>query len=39
MPDGNLLVRGGYVLTMDSGGDIPGADVHVKDGVIQAVGR
>ena len=39
MPGGNLLVRGGYVLTMDSGGDIPGADVHIKDGVIQAVGH
>ena len=38
MSDGNLLVRGGYVLTMDSAGDIPSADVHVKDGVIHAVG-
>jgi cytosine/adenosine deaminase-related metal-dependent hydrolase len=37
--DGNLLVRGGYVLTMDSAGDIPGGDVHIKDGVIHAVGR
>jgi len=39
VPGGNFLVRGGYVLTMDSRGDIPGADVHVKDGVIQAVGH
>jgi 5-methylthioadenosine/S-adenosylhomocysteine deaminase len=35
----NLLIRGGYVLTMDSAGDIPGGDVHVRDGVIQQVGR
>jgi 5-methylthioadenosine/S-adenosylhomocysteine deaminase len=34
----NLLIRGGYVLTMDSAGDIPGGDVHVRDGVIQAIG-
>ena len=38
MSDGGLLIRGGYVLTMDSAGDLPGADVHVKDGVIQAIG-
>src|SRR5215469_4134984 len=36
--DGNVLIRGGYVLTMDSGGDIPGGDVHVRDGEIVAVG-
>jgi cytosine/adenosine deaminase-related metal-dependent hydrolase len=35
----NLLIRGGYVLTMDRAGDIPGGDVHVRDGVIQAIGR
>jgi cytosine/adenosine deaminase-related metal-dependent hydrolase len=35
----NLLIRGGYVLTMDAAGDIPGGDVHVCDGVIKAVGR
>jgi 5-methylthioadenosine/S-adenosylhomocysteine deaminase len=35
----NLLIRGGYVLTMDSAGDLPGADVHLRDGVIQQVGR
>ena len=34
----NLVIRGGYVVTMDSAGDIPGGDVHVSDGVIQAVG-
>jgi 5-methylthioadenosine/S-adenosylhomocysteine deaminase len=37
--DANLLIRGGFVLTMDSAGDIPGGDVHVCDGVIKAVGR
>jgi len=36
--DGNLLVHGGYVLTLDSAGDIPGGDVHVRDGVIQSIG-
>jgi cytosine/adenosine deaminase-related metal-dependent hydrolase len=35
----NLLIRGGYILTMDSAGDIAGGDVHVRDGVIQAIGR
>jgi cytosine/adenosine deaminase-related metal-dependent hydrolase len=35
----NLLIRGGYVLTMDSAGDLPGADVHIRDGVIQQIGR
>lgn len=35
----NLLIRGGYVLTMDSAGDIPGGDVHLRDGVIQEIGR
>jgi cytosine/adenosine deaminase-related metal-dependent hydrolase len=35
----NLLIRGGYVLTMDSAGDLPAGDVHIRDGVIQAVGR
>ena len=34
----NLLIRGGYVLTMDSAGDLPGGDVHLRDGVIQQVG-
>jgi len=35
----NLLIRGGYVLTMDSADDIPDGDVHIRDGVIQAIGR
>ena len=35
---GSLLIRGGHVLTMDSAGDIPGGDVHIRDGVIQAIG-
>jgi 5-methylthioadenosine/S-adenosylhomocysteine deaminase len=35
----DLLIRGGYVLTMDVAGDIPGGDVHLRDGVIAAVGR
>src|SRR5215469_12662725 len=34
-----LLVRGGYVITMDPGaGDIPGGDVLVSEGMIAAVG-
>jgi 5-methylthioadenosine/S-adenosylhomocysteine deaminase len=37
--DGNLLIRGGYLLTMDSAGDLPDADVHVRDGVIAQIGR
>src|ERR1700747_3716304 len=36
--DVNLLIRGGYVLTMDSAGDLPGGDVHVRDGVIERIG-
>ena len=39
MSHANLLIRGGYVLTMDLAGDIPGGDVHVCDGVIKAVGK
>ena len=35
----NALIRGGYVVTMDSAGDLPGADVHVRDGIIAAVGE
>ena len=27
------------MLTMDSGGDLPGADVHIRDGVIRQIGR
>ena len=37
---GEWLLRGGYVMTMErSVGDLAGADVHVRDGVIVAVGR
>jgi 5-methylthioadenosine/S-adenosylhomocysteine deaminase len=35
----NAVIRGGYVLTMDPAGDLPGGDVHVRDGVIAAVGE
>ncbi len=34
------LIRNAYVLTMDAAlGDVPGGDVHVRDGAIAAVGR
>ena len=37
---GEYLVRNGYVLTMDEGlRDIPGGDVHVRNGQIVAVGK
>ena len=37
---GEWLLRGGYVMTMErSVGDLADADVHVRDGVIVAVGR
>ena len=37
-PKPPLLIRGGYLLTMDPGtGDIPGGDVLVSDGAIAAV--
>ena len=35
---GNLVIRNAYVMTMDTAGDLPDADVHVRDGVIVAVG-
>jgi len=34
----DILVRGGYVITMDAVGDIPGGDILVRDGVITAIG-
>jgi cytosine/adenosine deaminase-related metal-dependent hydrolase len=35
-----LLIRNGYVLTMDAGvGDVAGGDVHLRGGSIAAVGR
>lgn len=37
---GDYLLRNAYVMTMDpSLGDIPGGSVHVKNGVIAAVGK
>lgn len=37
---GEFLVRGAWVLTMDPAlGDFPDGDLHVRDGVIVAVGR
>lgn len=36
---GEFVIRNGYILTMDPAlGDIPNGDIHVKDGVIVAVG-
>jgi 5-methylthioadenosine/S-adenosylhomocysteine deaminase len=35
---GEYLIRGAYVMTMDRSGDLPGANVHVRDGRIVAVG-
>src|SRR5262249_42600402 len=34
-----FVLRGGYVMTMDVRGDIPGGDVHIAGGVIAAVDR
>ncbi len=37
---GNFVIRNAHVMTMERDtGDIAGGDVHVKDGVIAAVGR
>jgi 5-methylthioadenosine/S-adenosylhomocysteine deaminase len=37
---GELVLRNAYVMTMDPElGDIPGGDVHIKNGVIVAVGK
>ena len=39
MAQGNLLVKGGYVVTMDPGtGDLAGADVLIRDGVVREIG-
>jgi 5-methylthioadenosine/S-adenosylhomocysteine deaminase len=39
-PRRELLLKNGYVMTMDPGlADIPGADVHIKNGEIIAVGK
>src|SRR5215468_6550072 len=38
-PPGALVIRGGYVLTMDpAAGDLPAADVHIAGGQIVAAG-
>ena len=38
-PEPGLVIRGGYVLTMDPvAGDLPAADVHIAGGQIAAVG-
>jgi 5-methylthioadenosine/S-adenosylhomocysteine deaminase len=34
-----LVLRNGYVMTMDEQGDLPEGDVHIVDGVIVEVGR
>ena len=36
---GAFVIRNAYVMTMDEAGDLAGADVHVADGVIVAVGQ
>ena len=39
MPGGKLLIKDGYVVTMDpAAGDLPRADVRIRDGVIQEIG-
>src|SRR2546423_4070410 len=39
-PRRELLLRNAYVMTMDAAlGDIAGADVHIKNGEILAVGK
>jgi 5-methylthioadenosine/S-adenosylhomocysteine deaminase len=35
----DILVRSGYLITMDSEGDIPDGDLHIVGGEIRAVGR
>jgi hypothetical protein len=38
-PDVKPLIHGGYVLTMDCAGGLPGGDARVRDGVIQSIGK
>lgn len=39
-PRGEFVVRNAYIMTMDAElGDIPGGDIHVKNGEIIAVGK
>ena len=35
---GEFVIRDAYVMTMDAAGDLPGADVYVRNGEIAAVG-
>jgi 5-methylthioadenosine/S-adenosylhomocysteine deaminase len=35
----SVVIRNAYLMTMDAAGDIKDGDVHVRDGVIVAVGR
>ena len=32
------VIRNGYIITMEPGGDLPRGDIHVRDGAIVAVG-
>jgi cytosine/adenosine deaminase-related metal-dependent hydrolase len=36
---GNVVIRKAYVMTMEKDGDIKDGDVHVRDGIIVAVGQ
>ena len=39
-PRRNAVIRSAYVITMDPAlGDVPGGDVHFRDGAIVAIGR
>jgi cytosine/adenosine deaminase-related metal-dependent hydrolase len=38
LPRGNYLIKNGAVITVDAAGVLPRADVHVRDGRIEAVG-
>jgi 5-methylthioadenosine/S-adenosylhomocysteine deaminase len=38
-PRDNIVIRHAYVMTMDTAGDLPEADVHVIDGEIAAIGQ
>ena len=36
---GDIVIRNAYIITMDAAGDVRDGDVHVRDGVIVAVGE
>ncbi|MEO8098845.1 MAG: amidohydrolase family protein [Acidobacteriota bacterium] len=39
LPDrGSVFIRNAYVMTMDAAGDLAGADIHISNGQIAAVG-